>query len=113
MNAESNILADIEADAVVPRQKRSLRTILMIAGPAIVLLLAAYFYLSGGRYESTDNASLQTGMVSISPSVSGKVISVEVTENQRVKKGDVLFRIKGESYETTVDRKSTRLNSSH
>ncbi|HKT85744.1 MAG TPA: HlyD family secretion protein [Novosphingobium sp.] len=102
MNVESNISADTETDAVVPRRKRSLRTILMVAGPAIVLLAAAYIYLSGGRYESTDNASLQTGMVAISPSVAGNVVSVEVHENQRVKKGDVLFRIDSDSYGTSV-----------
>lgn len=102
MNAESYISADAEADAVLPRRKRRLRTILMIAGPVIVLLAAAYIYVSGGRYESTDNASLQTGMVAISPSVAGKVVSIEVSENQRVKKGDVLFRIDSDGYQTSV-----------
>ncbi|WP_231634671.1 hypothetical protein [Novosphingobium sp. KN65.2] len=84
MNAQSTISADSAAEPVVPPRKRSRRTILMIAGPAIVLLIALVGYFWSGRYESTDNASLQTGMVAISPSISGKVISVEVKENQRV-----------------------------
>lgn len=100
MNAESVISADTER--VVPRRKRSLRAILMIGGPAIVLIVAAWFYLSGGRYESTENAALQTGMVSISPSVSGRVVSIEVKENQRVKKGDVLFRVASGTFESAV-----------
>ncbi|MCT2399966.1 HlyD family secretion protein [Novosphingobium mangrovi (ex Huang et al. 2023)] len=102
MNAESTISADSENDTVTPPRKRGLRTILMVAGPALVLAGAGWFYLTGGRYESTDNASLQTGMVAISPSVPGTVVSVEVRENQTVKKGDVLFRIKADSYEAAV-----------
>lgn len=102
MNAESTISADSETDTVTPPRKRSLRTILMLAGPALVLIGAGWFYLTGGRYESTDNASLQTGMVAISPSVAGTVVAVEVRENQRVKKGEVLFRIKADSYQAAV-----------
>ncbi|SLJ87527.1 HlyD family secretion protein [Novosphingobium mathurense] len=102
MNAQSTISADSAAEPVVPPRKRSRRTILMIAGPAIVLLIALVGYFWSGRYESTDNASLQTGMVAISPSISGKVISVEVKENQRVSKGDVLFRIEANSFKSAV-----------
>lgn len=74
----------------------------MLAAPVVVLLGALYVYLTGGRYESTENASLQTGIVAVSPSVSGKVRAIEVTENQRVRQGDVLFRIGSESYEAAV-----------
>lgn len=102
MNAESTISADGEIDTIPPPRKRRLRTILMLAGPALVLVGAGWFYLTGGRYESTENASLQTGMVAISPSIAGTVLSVEVRENQRVRKGDVLFRLKADSYQTAV-----------
>lgn len=102
MNAESTIAAEGENGTVTPPRKRSLRTILMLAGPALVLAGSGWFYLTGGRYESTDNASLQTGMVAISPSVAGTVVSVEVKENQRVVKDQVLFRIRSDSFETAV-----------
>lgn len=102
MNAESTISAEAEIGQVARPRRRRMRTILMIAGPLLALLVALYAYLSGGRYESTDNASLQTGMVAISPSVAGKVVAIEVHENQRVKKGDVLFRIASGSFESAV-----------
>ena len=44
----------------------------MLAAPIIVIIGALWFYLTGGRYESTQNAALQTGMVAISASISGK-----------------------------------------
>lgn len=102
MNAESTITADETASGIEPPPKKHLRKVLMLGGPAIVLVGALWFYLSGGRYESTDNASLQTGLVAISPSVPGKVISIEVRENQHVHKGDVLFRINPKGYRDTL-----------
>lgn len=112
MNAESTISAEDDIETVTPPRKRSLRTILMLAGPALVLLGAGWFYLTGGRYESTDNASLQTGMVAISPSVAGTVVSVEVRENQRVRKGDVLFRIREDTFQAAVAEADAELANS-
>ncbi len=102
MNAESSTDAGAEVDTPQFRRRPRLRAMLMLGGPALVLIGAAYFYVTGGRYESTENASLQTGVVAISPSVAGKVVSVEVRENQRVSKGDVLFRVMPSSYEAAV-----------
>ena len=86
---------DISAIAVEDRTRSPsrLRTPLLLLAPIVVLLGALYFYLSGGRYETTENASLQTGQVGIAPDIDGKVVSIEVHENQRVRKGQVLFRI--------------------
>jgi len=102
MSGDSSTETGTEAEAPRFKRRPRLRAFLMIGGPLLVLLVAAWFYVTGGRYESTENASLQTGMVAISASVPGTVISVEVKENQRVKKGDVLFRIKPSSFEAAV-----------
>ena len=102
MNAESSIAVDDDSQGDVPRQRRGLRRVLMLAAPVVVLVGAVYFYLTGGRDETTENASLQTGLVAISASVSGKVVAIEVTENQRVRKGDVLFRINTDGFQTSV-----------
>jgi len=102
MNADSNFEADEGIGRSGWRNRRRIRGILMMIAPALLIIGGAYFYLTGGRYESTENASLQTGLVAISPSVSGKVVSIEVSENQRVRKGDVLFRIGSGSYKAAV-----------
>src|SRR5258705_85808 len=102
MNAESQIAVEDDSRSDIPRQRRGLRRTLMLAAPVVVLIGALYFYLTGGRYESTENASLQTGLVAVSASVSGKVVSIEVTENQLVHKGDVLFRIDPDSFHAAV-----------
>jgi membrane fusion protein (multidrug efflux system) len=50
-------------------------------------------------------------MVAVSASVSGKVTAIEVDENQLVHKGDVLFRIDPDSYQTAVAAAEAQLAS--
>jgi membrane fusion protein (multidrug efflux system) len=69
------------------------RLILMLSVPLMLLLAGGYFYLTSGRYVSTDNAYVQQDMVSVAPEVNGIIGQVLVHENQRVHRGDVLFRI--------------------
>ncbi len=89
-------------EAEPPSRRKRWRTALLILGPLVLLLGGLAYYLQGGRYETTDNAYLQSGLVSVSPNIPGRVIAVEVKNNQRVHKGDVLFRIDPEPYETAV-----------
>jgi membrane fusion protein (multidrug efflux system) len=109
MNAESSIVVVDDSRTEVPPRRRKLRRLLMLAAPVVVLIGGTYFYLSGGRYESTENASLQTGMVAVSSSVSGKVVEIAVQENQRVRKGDMLFRIEPDNFQTAVAEAEAQL----
>ena len=65
----------------------------MIAGPVIILGIVAYFVLTSGRSETTDDAYVQAAKAPISTAISGRVIEVDVVENQHVKAGQVLFRL--------------------
>jgi len=109
MNAQSPQLEADDSEAEVPERRRRLRRVLMLAAPVAVVIGGLYVYLTGGRYESTENASLQTGMVAVSPSVAGKVISIEVRENQVVEQGQVLFRIGSGTFEAAVAQAEAQL----
>ena len=85
---------DQPAEPEQPARKRGpLRLILMLSVPLLLLLVGGYFYLTSGRYVSTDNAYVQQDMVSVAPEVQGVVTEVFVRENQRVRHGQLLFRI--------------------
>src|ERR1051325_9278260 len=81
------------AAPAVAKPKRGRNLLLWIVGPALVLGIAGYMYIFSGRYISTDNAYVQADHVTIAPQIGGRVVDVPVRENQRVKAGDVLFRI--------------------
>jgi len=65
----------------------------MIGVPAAVLLAVVVVVLTGGKSETTDNAYVQAARTPVSASVSGRVIEVDVADNQHVRKGQVLFRL--------------------
>jgi membrane fusion protein (multidrug efflux system) len=76
-----------------------------------VLAIAGYMYITSGRFASTDNAYVQADRVTIAPQVSGRVVEVDVRENQPVKKGDVLFRIDAEPLQIAQARMQAQVES--
>jgi membrane fusion protein, multidrug efflux system len=69
------------------------RRLLLIGGPALLAVVALFFYLTGGRYESTDDAYVQAARVNISTDVAGRIAEIYVHDNQLVHRGDVLFKL--------------------
>ncbi|MGA9421337.1 MAG: HlyD family secretion protein [Rhodanobacteraceae bacterium] len=106
---ENPAVADPAEPAAKPRRRKIVNRILWIAGPALVLAVAGYFYLLSGRFASTDNAYVGADQVTIAPQVAGRVVEVDVRENQAVKKGDVLFRIDPEPLEIAVAQMRAQL----
>jgi membrane fusion protein, multidrug efflux system len=88
-----------------------LRLPAMIGGPALAAIIALYFYLTGGRYEGTDDAYVQTASVAISSNVAGRVLKVGVRDNQTVHKGDLLFRLEDEPFRIAVEEATAQLSS--
>jgi membrane fusion protein (multidrug efflux system) len=82
--------------------RQRLRLPLMVAGPAVVILGGLWWYLTSGRYVETDDAYIQSARTVISADVSGRVLAIEVHDNQRVTKGQVLYRLDPHSYEVAV-----------
>src|SRR3954470_666121 len=90
---------DPEPMPTAPRKRRRwLRGALFVLGPAALIAGGGYMYLTGGRYVSTDNAYVRADKLTVSTDVSGIVAEVAVRENQKVEKGQVLFRLDDEPY---------------
>jgi membrane fusion protein (multidrug efflux system) len=79
------------------------RVALMISVPVVLLLGAGYWYLTSDRYSDTDDAFAQSDVVSVSADVAGRVVAVEVHDNEPVKAGQVLFRIDPSNYQIALD----------
>jgi membrane fusion protein (multidrug efflux system) len=100
-------------DALRPSPVRGwrprLRLPLMLLGPVIVAVVAAYFYLTGGRFEATDDAYVKTARVDISANVAGRVQELAVRDNQAVHKDDVLFRLDDAPFRIAVEEAGAQL----
>ena len=84
------------------RRRGLLRPLLLVGVPLIVGLVGLYWYAVSGRYVTTENAYVKSDIVTISPDIDGRVVDVEVAENQLVRRGDVLFRIDPEPFEIAL-----------
>ena len=106
-------------DAVVDRQalrtarktrtRRLIGRVLMLAGVVVVAIGGITFWLTGGRYVSTDDAYVEANKLMVSTDVSGLVLDVDVKEGQFVHKGDVLFRLDPKPFEIAVANAKSQL----
>lgn len=94
-----------------PFDRKRLRKILLIGIPTVALIAGVGFYMSGGRYISTDNAYVGAQKVLITPEVSGKIANIDVREGQQVKPGDILFTLDAEPYRLAKAQTEAKLAS--
>ncbi|HKX91661.1 MAG TPA: HlyD family secretion protein [Sphingomicrobium sp.] len=89
--------------------KRFARPFLMFVVPALLLLAGGYYWLTSGSSVSTDNAQIKQDIVSVSPQVSGQVVEVRVRNGDKVKRGDLLFRIDPQPYRVALEQAEAQL----
>jgi membrane fusion protein (multidrug efflux system) len=71
------------------------------------------FYLTGGRYVSTDDAYVQAARVQVSTDVPGRIAEIDVKDNQYVHSGDVLFKLDRRSFLIAVADAQAQLAGAH
>jgi len=107
MSAVNPTLDGIPADSKSSTNR--LRLPLMVLGIVAIGIGTLYFWLTGGRYMSTDDAYVQAARASISSNVAGKVAAIAVRDNQRVRRGDLLFQLDDQPYRIAVEEAQAKL----
>lgn len=75
----------------------------------LFFILGIYFMIHSIHFQSTDDAFIEGHIVSIAPRVSGQVKELLVTDNQPVKKGDLLLVIDPNDYQAVLHQKEAAL----
>ena len=75
----------------------------------LALIAGAYWYVTGGQVMSTDDAYVEADTVGISTDVSGIVQEIDVTENQHVDPGQVLYRLDPRQFQIALDNAKANL----
>ena len=83
------------------------RWTLIVLGLIVVLFL--YSIIADRLTPYTSQATVQAFVVRMAPEVAGRVIEVNVVDNQRVKAGDVLFRIDPQPYAIALQQAEAKL----
>ena len=95
----------MSATAVLDAPARPRRRIwLMLSLPPLLVLGGIGTWLTGGRYEATDNANLHDVRISVVSDLTGRVMTSNVTDGATVRAGDVLFQVDPAPYKIAVDQ---------
>lgn len=87
------------SQSVRPRKRLMRRFVLLFVLPVLVIAGVGFGYALGGRYITTENAYVKSTKLAVSSDLDGRVSAVHVTENQRVRAGDVLVELDSRSHE--------------
>ncbi len=79
---------------------------IMAGGVAMVV----YVERRLSEYPYTDDATIDADVVHVAAAVGGRIIELPVTENAKVSKGDLLFRLDPEPYRLAVEQAKANLD---
>jgi membrane fusion protein, multidrug efflux system len=96
--------------AARPAPKRSRLRVVLFAALPVALVAGGYYYVTGGQYVSVDNAYVEAKLAGISTDVGGTVQAVEVHDNDKVKAGQVLYRIDPSSFRIALESAKAKLD---
>ena len=96
------------AKSEAPRDPVRRWTLIILAA---IVALYLYSIIADRMTPYTSQATVQAFIVRMAPEVSGRVQEVPVSDNQKVKAGDILFRIDPQTYEIALKQADARLAS--
>jgi membrane fusion protein (multidrug efflux system) len=84
------------------KARRNWKRPVLFALLPVALIAGGYYYVVGGQIMTTDNAYIRARSLGVSTDVSGTVAEIDVHDNEQVKKGQVLFRLRSASFESAL-----------
>jgi membrane fusion protein, multidrug efflux system len=84
--------------------RRPLVRRIMFALLPIAMIAGGYWYVTGGQIVSVDDSYVEADKVGISADVAGIVKDVDVTDNQPVEAGQVLYRLNDLAFQYALNR---------
>lgn len=104
MEEKNTELQEKEKKAPVKGVKRAITFCVL----AIIAVAAGFIIVDALKYQSTDDAYVETTTVSVAPKVSGQIVKTYITDNQKVKEGDLIAEIDPVDYEIKLEQASAK-----
>ena len=92
----------IENEKISENTNNIKRFVLLILFPSLIILFTLGYFYSLGRFITTENAYIKAPIISVQSQIPGRVEKVFIRDNQRVMKGDKLFKIETEKLELDI-----------
>ncbi|MFO1082490.1 MAG: HlyD family secretion protein [Reyranellaceae bacterium] len=92
------------------RAGTGLRLLLLVCVPLAAIAGGGFFWLSGGRFVSTENAYVKAHIVQVAPEISGQIRRVVAQDHAEVKAGETLFTIESRPFKLALDSAEAELD---
>ena len=102
MNQPVTLPATPAVDTAKPRSRKALKLAVATAAILGAGAYAGHWWLDGRFLEKTDDAYVGGDVTVISPRVAGYIAELKVSDNQRVRAGDLLARIDDRDYRAAL-----------
>src|SRR5215510_8919531 len=84
-----------------PKRPGRRRLLILCAIGALILAGATFWFIDNAGYESTDDATIESHVIQVSPKVSAHVKAVHFDDNYQVKRGDLLVELDPRDFEVS------------
>jgi membrane fusion protein (multidrug efflux system) len=101
--------ADLPADDAKGFDRKRVTRWALFGLLPVALIVGGYFYFTGGKIMSTDDAYVDADKVGVSTDVAGLVQDVEVRDNQHVTAGQTLYRLDPRQFQIALDNAKANL----
>lgn len=88
----------------IEKNKLSTKKYWLILIILLAVIGAIFLIFENLKYQSTDDAYVETTTVSVSPKVAGQIVKVYIKDNQSVKAGDVVAEIEKDHYQIALEQ---------
>ena len=88
----------------IEKNKLSTKKYWLILITLLAVIGAIFLIFENLKYQSTDDAYVETTTVSVSPKVAGQIVKVYIKDNQSVKAGDVVAEIEKDHYQIALEQ---------
>ena len=92
-----------------PGRRALVRFLLLVVVPGAAVAAGGHYWFKATRYVSTENAYVKAPHVAVSADVSGRAVRVAISENDRVRRGQLLFELDPEPHRIEIARADAEL----
>ncbi len=90
----------METKEVKPNNKKLIIIILAV----IAFIAAGIYYINSLKYETTDDAYVESDLIKIAARVSGQVEEIYIEDNKKIKEGDIIAKIDDTDYKVKLEQ---------
>ncbi len=101
---EEQVQTEQQTEESTKTPKKGVKRTVAITVAVVVAALSAIYIHNEMKFQSTDDAYVETTTVSVAPRVAGQIEEVYVTDNQHVKAGDLVAVIDAEDYKIRLEQ---------